>query len=59
MSRGGREGNNALTKDSDLMINNADYVSYALALNAPQKIINEMVSLKLCRGKNPNKILNF
>ncbi len=56
MSRGGREGNNALTKDSDLMMTNTDYVSYALALNVPQKVINEMVSLKLCRGKkNPIK----
>ena len=55
MSRGGREGNNALTKDSDLMINKVDYVSYALALNAPQKIINEMVSLKLCTGKPRSK----
>lgn len=50
MSRGGREGNNALTKDSDLMSNKVDYVSYALALNVPQKVINEMVSLKLCKG---------
>jgi hypothetical protein len=50
MSRGGREGNNALTKDSNLGMSFPNYVSFALANNVPQKTINEMISLKLCTG---------
>ena len=51
MSRGGREGNNALTKDSDLRMPYADYVTYALTQNVPQKTINEMIALKMSGGK--------
>ena len=50
MSRGGREGNNALTKDSDIRMTCPDFVGFALANNVPQKTINEMISLKLCTG---------
>ena len=55
MSRGGREGNNALTKDSDLRMTHADYVTYALTQNVPQKTINEMIALKMSGGKAPSK----
>ena len=54
MSRGGREGNNALTKDSGLVFdgNSKDSLAeFVLTNNVPEKTINEMISLKLISGK--------
>lgn len=48
MSRGGREGNNALTKDvSDVIADNNGLAYQLMEWNVPLKVVNEALALKL------------
>jgi hypothetical protein len=53
MSRGGREGNNALTKDLNPAIvdgRGPSLAGFALGHNVPKATLDQLISLKICEG---------